>query len=100
MDRSTVIYLVNITYTTDTIGQQIAIENKEPVYASVSSITRAEWFDAGRTGFKPEYAFTLFAPDYEGQTIVEYDGKRYGVYRTYRGKNETLELYTESKAGV
>lgn len=100
MDRSTVIYLVNITYTTDAIGQQIAIENKEPVYASVSSITRAEWFDAGRTGFKPEYAFTLFEPDYEGQTIVEYNSKRYGVYRTYRGKNETLELYTESKAGV
>lgn len=100
MDRSTQIWLVNITYSADSIGQQTPTEVKTPVYASLSSISRAEWFDAGRNGMKPEYVFTIFEPDYNGQTIIEYDSKRYGVYRTYRGKNETLELYTESKAGV
>ena len=42
----------------------------------------------------------MFAYDYEGESIVEIDGTRYGVYRTYLGKNETLELYLEQKTGV
>ena len=43
---------------------------------------------------------TMFAPDYQGEQIAVVDGVRYGVYRTYRAKNETLELYLERKAGI
>ena len=42
----------------------------------------------------------MFAPDYNGETIAELNGVRYSVYRTYLGKNETIELYLERKAGV
>ena len=37
---------------------------------------------------------------YEGEEIVEFEGTRYGVYRTYRGRDDTIELYLERKAGV
>ena len=34
------------------------------------------------------------------EKIAVVDGVRYGIYRTYRAKNETLELYLEAKAGI
>lgn len=100
MDRSNIIYLISETYTQDAIGQPIASETRRQVFCDVRSITRTEWFDAGRNGLQPAYVFTMFAPDYENEKIVEFNGNRYGVYRTYRARNEVLEVYTEEKGGL
>lgn len=103
MDRSTPIYLVSETYTVDAIGQRVAVPVERKVYASLDSITRAEWSAAGEMGIKPEYMLTMFEPDYNGEKIVRMmvrgSMQTFGVYRTYRGKNETLELYLEWKVG-
>ena len=100
MDRSDVIKLISRTYTQDGILQYVPEETEKQVFCNVRSISRAEWFDAGRSGTKPEYVFTVFAPDYNEEKIVEYNGRRYGVFRTYRGRNETLELHVEAKGGI
>lgn len=99
MDRSNVINLISETFTQDSIGQYVSTETTKQVFCDVRSVTRAEWFDAGRDGFKPSYVFVMFAPDYSGETIVEYNGNRYGIYRTYVGRNEQIELYAEEKGG-
>lgn len=100
MDRSNVISLIAETRTQDEIGQYISAETSRDVYCDVQSVSRQEWFNAGKDGLKPSYVFIMFAPDYEGEKIVEYNGKRYGIYRTYVGRNERIELYAESKSGV
>ena len=100
MDRSTVIKLIKKDYTQDSIGQYVYTETEREVFCDVRSITRVEWFDAGRNGMQPVYIFTMFQPDYEDEKIVEYEGRRYGVYRTYRARNEMLELYVEEKGGL
>lgn len=100
MDRSDVINLISETYTQDEISQDIAVYKKRKVFCEVRSITRTEWFDAGRNGLQPVFVFTMFAPDYEGEKIVEYKGRTYGIYRTYVGRNETIELYVEEKGGL
>lgn len=100
MDRSTVIKLISKTYSQDSIGQYVYTETEREVFCDVRSITRVEWFDAGRNGMQPVYIFTMFEPDYAGEKIVEYGGNRYGVYRTYRSRNETIELYVEEKGGL
>lgn len=100
MDRSRVLTLIGVTYTEDKIGQQVPQEIRRDVFCNVSSVSASEFFDAGRAGLKPEYRVTMFAPDYDQEGIVELDGVRYGVYRTYLGKNETIELYLERKVGV
>lgn len=100
MDRSNIIYLIGETYTTDEIGQYVPTEIKRAVYCNVRNISRAEWFEAGRSGLQPSYCLTVFEPDYQGEKIVEYEGRRYGVYRTYRTQNETLEIYVEEKGGI
>ena len=100
MDRSEVIELVSISYGKDAIGQKIPIECKREVFCQLGSVTRAEFFDAGRSGLNAQFRATVFAPDYQGEEIAIVRGHRYGIYRTYIGKNETLELYMEKKAGV
>lgn len=100
MDRSNVINLISEVHTQDAIGQFISTEQSRQVYCDVRSITRAEWFDAGRNGMQPTFIFTMFAPDYQDEKIVEFEGKRYGIYRTYLARNEQIELYAEAKGGV
>lgn len=100
MDRSRVLTLLSESYQPDNIGQPIPAETRKDVFCNLTRVSASEFFEAGRAGLKPEYRATMFSHDYEGEEIVELDGLRYGVYRTYLGKNETIELYLERKAGV
>lgn len=99
MDRSNVVTLIKETYSSDSIGQMIATEVSHDVFCNVSSVTQSEWFQGGQNGLRPEYRVTMFAPDYEDEKIVEFNGVRYGVYRTYLRQDENLELYLERKTG-
>lgn len=100
MDRSTRIKLISETYTQDSIGQYVSEEAFTEVYAQANSISRNEWFEAGRNGLKAAIMFTIFAPEYNGELIIEHEGKRYGVYRTYTAKGDKIELYCEEKGGL
>lgn len=100
MDRSEVITLIKETYTQDAYGIDQVTEVTRDVFCSVDSVTRSEFFDSGRNGLNPEFRMTLFFGDYEGERTLEYKGKRYGVYRTYYGRTDTVELYVERKGGT
>ena len=100
MDRSDVIKLISVTQTQDAYGVWRATESEKEVFCQVSSVTQTEFFAGGRNGLNPELRFTVFFDDYSDEPIVEYDGKRYAVYRTYQGRNDTLELYVERKGGT
>lgn len=100
MDRSDVIELIAETYTSDEYGVQIAQETKREVFCAVSSVSLSEWSEGGRIGLNPEYRMTMFEPDYEGEEVLEYNGVRYSVYRTYHGRNDTIDLYVERRQGA
>lgn len=94
------VYLISVSYRVDGLMQRIPVETKRKVIGLVGSISASEFFEAGRSGLKPQCRVSLFAPDYNGEVAVELDGTRYGVYRTYTPKDDTIELYLERKAGV
>ena len=100
MDRSDVLTLISVTYTMDDYGINQPTEKTRDVFCRVDSITRAEFYDAGRNGLNPEIKFTIFGPDYEEEHLIEYKGKRYAVVRTYHRRNDDLELYCERKGGT
>ena len=100
MDRSNIIKLIATTKTQNEFGVWVTAETEREVFCDVSSVTRAEFFDGGRNGLNPEYVFTMFFGDYEGETILEYSGKRYAIYRTYQANTDTIELYAERKGGT
>lgn len=91
--------LISKTQTTDSLGYPIATESAREVFCSVESITRAEFFNAGKAGFTPEYSFKVSAVDYSGEDLLEYETKRYSIYRTYRS-GDYMELYAEYRSGV
>lgn len=99
MDRSSEIYLVVETWTRDEYGINQKTETLRKVYANVSSVTMSEWFEGGRAGLNPELRMTMFEPDYDEERILVYQNVRYTVYRTYRTKNDMIELYVERREG-
>lgn len=100
MDRSNVMQLIAVTYAEDDIGQRVPAETARDVFCNVASVSANEWFEAGRAGMQAALKVTMFAPDYQGEQIAVVEGVRYGIYRTYRAKNESLELYLEKRAGI
>lgn len=100
MDQTVSIQLVKELITYDEIKQPVKTYERREVYAQLRGIARAEWFEAGRNGMNPDTTFIMSALDYQGETIIEWNGVRYGVYRTYVGRNERIELYCEKKGGL
>lgn len=96
-----VLKLISQTFTTDKYGIQKPTETVKEVFCECHSVTRSEFFEAGRNGLNPEFRFTVFHEEYEGESIVEYRGMRYGIYRTYIVPGtDYIELYAERKGGL
>ena len=100
MDRSNVIKLISSTKTQDENGVWRETLSRRQVFCDVSSVTASEFFEGGRNGLNPEFRMTIFAGDYQGETMLEFNGKTYAIYRTYIDRNDNLELYVERKGGT
>lgn len=95
-----VIKLIKEHITADELGYPTTTETSRETFCRVESVTRSEYFNAGKAGIVPAFVFSINAIEYEGESIVEYNGGRYRVYRTYRNNLDYMELYTEYRAGV
>ena len=95
-----VLILVGKTRVQDEYGMWKETPAPRQIFCQVESVTRAEFFDAGRNGLNPEFMFSMFAGDYEGERTCEYRGQKYSIYRTYLGRNDVIELYAERKGGT
>lgn len=96
-----VMVLLTQTFVKDEYGvDQPTIERKD-VFCQVHSVTRAEVFEGGRNGLNPAFQFTMFAGDYSGESVVEYQGRTFSIYRTYIVPGtDYIELYVERKGGT
>ena len=77
--------LVKQTVDYDGIGNPITIETKTAILCGMKSVVRSEFYGAAATGLKPEVVFVVHECEYNGEQLVEFEGKRYGVLRTYSG---------------
>ena len=100
MDRSNIVTLISQTYTQNTLNEYIATEKTTDVFCSMESVGQREWAEASRQGFNPEIRLTMNRWEYSGEKIVEFEGQRYSVYRTYVGRGEDIELYLERQTGT
>lgn len=102
MAQSDVIQLIQIVEgEKDANGVSPKTDVARQVFCQVKSVKQSEFFGAGRNGLNPAYCFEVFDGDYQNETIVEYKGRRYAIYRTYLiPGTQRLELYTERKGGT
>lgn len=99
MNLAEKIALISIEYSQDDLGEWTETQTKAEVFALVNSVTMSEFYQAGLQGFKPDYRFSVWLTEYNDQELVEYKGKVYSVYRTYRRDDGRIELYVNEKKG-
>ena len=99
MDRSDVIYLISKTITKDKLGVSRATETQRQVFCKVNNISHSEKMENGLMGLAPAYQFSMFRYDYQGEEVVEYNGKRYAIYDATE-YNDTVRLYTQIEKGA
>lgn len=99
LNRSDTASLITLSYTQSDYGVYTSSESSLSVYVDVTSVNSKEWYEGARNGLNPQYRFTMFSFDYDGQKIIEYNGTRYTVYRTFLKSKDEIELYTELNKG-
>lgn len=76
-------------------------ERIRDIFATLNSIGRQEFFDGGKAGLKPSFMLEVLNSEYQEESIVEVDNKRYSIYRTYvNEKEDKIELYCHEKSGI
>lgn len=96
-----VIKLIAESRTKNKYGVEVPSRTYRQVFCQVHSVTRDEFYNAGRNGLNPEWRFTMFHGDYGNETIVEYKGETYAVYRTYLVPGtDYIELYVQREGGT
>ena len=101
MDKTDILTLEKPKYKQDGLSQHIpnGVTTRE-VFCAKQNVKRSEWLTAAQLGFKAAWCVTIWADEYQGETVAILDGLRYGIYRTYQPNSEELELYLEQKVGA
>lgn len=92
-----VLTLIRIDSALDEYGDPVIVEIHRDVFAEQLSIGQKEFYQAHAVGLQPEVKFKLADYlDYEEEPIVEHNGQRYRVLRTYRtGQELEVVCYRE-----
>ena len=67
-------------------------------FCSKLSITRQEFNVAGQQGHKPEMMLVVDSDSYDQERKVEYQKKKYDIYKTFPRSDGFTELYCEVNA--
>lgn len=89
--------LVKQTRETDDYGNRKAVETLSTIQANKKDIMRNEFYQAAQAGIRPAFLFIIHPFEYDDETIVIYEGKRYTVVRQFQRSDDELELYVERK---
>ena len=92
--------LVNITQTTNAIGDFVDTETTSTVFADKQSIRQSEFYQAYATGLRPEIMFVIRQIDYSNQPRLKWNGKYYNIIRSFDKDGELVELICEGIVGT
>ena len=86
--------------TKDARNQWNYTETARDVYARPAAVTRNEYYTAGQIGISPDNLFIISAFDYHDETLLEYNGQKMRIYRTYPRNENEIEIYCTYAAGA
>lgn len=84
----------------DRRGQVIYNETSRATLCEVVPVSRDEYFRGSENGISPEFEFKINPIEYNREKIVEFEGRRYSIYRTYQTSPDELEIYAEFVPGL
>jgi SPP1 family predicted phage head-tail adaptor len=85
--------------TQDEALNEIETYTERTVFVRPRSVYASEFYQAAAVGLKPSLTLVLASfADYDGEKLVEYNGKEYTVTRTYqRPDRDSVELTLEER---
>lgn len=91
--------LKKATTTQDAEYNEIVAYTERTVYVKPRSVFASEFYQAAAVGLRPALTLVLASfADYDGEKLVEYDGKEYTVTRVYqRPEKDAVELTLEER---
>lgn len=98
MRQSDVISLISVQTRHDANGIPVVTETKHEVFATVKSVTRAEFWEAQRSGVELLIAFEVRKEDYQKERVIEYNGEKYRIEHIRQKSVDWLELNCSDKA--
>ena len=89
------------TPTFDEYGNEVPSITETEVFVQPRSVYQSEFYNAAQLGLKP--SLTLFLSnrdDYDGQKVLEFEGKEYNVIRVdWTAQRDGISLVCEERVG-
>lgn len=86
-DAVTLILTVPPTEETNNNGfAELPTEQSRLVFCNKKSVGYSEFYKSQQAGYKTELKLDLHTEDYSGEALIEFEGRRYKVLRTYESK--------------
>lgn len=79
----------------DELHQPIMREQRTDVLCQIRSVSRSEFYQASQSHLRPNIVFIIHAFEYCNETLVEHEGDKYKILKTYLLSNDLLELTCE-----
>ena len=78
------------------------IRTRRMVYVQPRSVYNSEFYNASIVGLHPSVTLTLTnRADYEGEKVVEFEGKLYNVIRTdWKAQRDSISLILEEQTNI
>lgn len=96
-----VVVLIQRKYEKNKYGvQKESQEKRREVFCDVKSANRSEFFAGMQAGIKPDFMLYVHPAEYQGETLAEFRGGLYAIYRSFPKSLDKLELYLQRKVGV
>ena len=89
------------TTTYDEYGNEVITYQDNQVYVMPRGVYSAEFYNAAQAGLHPSITFVLTnRADYNGETLIEWNGKFYNVIRTdWTAQRDSISLICEERIG-
>ena len=92
MRKDKVVYLLNIDYSENEIGDTLKTLIKRQIFAEKKSVRQSEFYQAAATGLKPELTFVIWEKEYNEESMLEFEGREYTIIRMFQKDDKDIEL--------
>lgn len=100
MEYTEILQLIAKTKSKDNIGNIIATETKNKVYAKKNKVGTKEFYNAVAVGITPTAELQIKTSNYNGEEECEYNQKRYAIIRTIPATQTDMVLVIGLKQGI
>ena len=81
----------------DEYGNEVKTYQEKHVSCKVRSTTLREFYQAAQAGLRPSLVLTMQGADYNGEEVIVWRGKVYGIIRSYWKQADEIELTLEER---